>query len=93
MNDDLVTQIAKEHAEKVDKMTEQFLVNNGLLTNADPKPVQIDELRKSLEERGYKLLETRVVVGGITTYKLELVKIIDVMKYSIEFRLEGANIK
>lgn len=86
-------QVAQNIVAQQDRMFEQLLVNNGILTNADRKPLNIPQLKKILAERGYMVLESKESLGGTTTFKLQLVKVVDELNFKMTFKIDGVNIK
>lgn len=86
-------QVAQNIVAEQDRMFEQLLVNNGILTNADRKPLNIQQLKKVLAERGYMVLESKETIGGTTTFKMQLVKVVDELKFKMTFKIDGVNIK
>lgn len=86
-------QVAQNIVAQQDHMFEQLLVNNGILTNADRKPLNIPQLKSILAERGYMVLESKETLGGTTTFKLQLVKVVDELNFKMTFKIDGVNIK
>lgn len=93
MIEQFTRQVADNIVAQQDQMFEQLLVDNGLLTNADRKNLDIASLRKLLHERGYLVLESKETIGATTTFKLQLVKIVDTMQFKMTFKIDGVNFK
>ncbi len=93
MIEQFTRQVAENIVAQQDRMFEQLLVNNGILTNADRKPLNIPHLKKILAERGYMVLETKETIGETTTFKLQLVKVVDELNFKMTFKIDGVNVK
>lgn len=93
MIENITENLMKDVAKHQDIMFEQMLVNHGILTNADPKPMNIQLVKKRLEEQGFEMIHTQESIGGKTTITLKLVKVVEVRKIHVEFKIDGANFK
>lgn len=93
MIEQFTRQVAENIVAQQDRMFEQLLVDNGLLTNADRNPMNIAELKKKLHDRGYMVLETKETIGETTTFRLQLVKVVDKLEFKMTFKLDGVNVK
>ena len=93
MIDNITESLMNDVAKHQDEMVEQMLVNHGILTNADPKPMNIQLVKKRLEEQGYEIIHTQDTIGGKTTITMKLVKVVDVRKIHVEFKIDGVNFK
>lgn len=86
-------QVAQNIVAQQDRMFEELLVRNGILTNADRKPLNVAQLKKILAERGYMVLESKETLGETTTFKLQLVKVVDELNFKMTFKIDGVNVK
>lgn len=93
MIEDIAQDISKSIVQRQDAMVTQFLAKHGLMDSTFKTPFNIEQVKKNLAEQGLEILESKETIGGTTTVKLQLVKIIDTMQYSMTFKIDGVNFK